>query len=130
MKVRCKICDIELTHDLKEVSSIKYLNEADGEDFIKRGQFFISDGNYYSGTESQIIINRQDLKNSSNHFETSRLNGCCGLDGLDGLNKVCINGHEIATEKSDCWMAHSIIFHTENILTGFENEASKNHETI
>ena len=115
MRVKCKYCDVELTDDLKELQSSGQLKDVDGEDFINRGQFFISDGDYYTGTETQIIINMADLKNSKNHSDPSRLNGCCGLDGLHGLNKVCINGHEIGTEMSDCWMAHSVIFDKERI---------------
>lgn len=115
MRVKCKYCDVDLTDDLNEVQSSEQLKEVEGEDFIDPGQFFISDGNYYTGTETQIIINKDDLKNAKSHSDLSRLNGCCGLDGLDGLNKVCINGHEIGTEKSDCWIAHSIIFDNEKI---------------
>jgi hypothetical protein len=33
----------------------------------------------------------------------------CGLDGMDGPNLVCVNGHEIGTEKSDCWMPHAAV---------------------
>lgn len=32
-----------------------------------------------------------------------RLNGCCGLDGCDGPNRVCSCGAEVGTEQSDCW---------------------------
>jgi hypothetical protein len=32
-----------------------------------------------------------------------RLNGCCGLDGCDGPNRVCRCGEHIGTEQSDCW---------------------------
>ncbi len=117
MRVKCKYCDIDLTDDLKEVQTSGHLKEVDGEDFINRGQFFVSDGLYYTGTEKQIIINKDDLKNAKNHSDPSRLNGCCGLDGLDGPNKICVNGHEIGTEKSDCWIAHSVIFDNQKIKT-------------
>lgn len=117
MRISCKYCDVELTDDLKEVLTLEQLSEIDGEDFIKRGHFFISDGNYYSGTEGQIVINIKDLKNSKMHFIPGRLNGCCGVDGIHGINRLCVNGHEIATEKSDCWMAHAVIFERTEIKT-------------
>jgi hypothetical protein len=116
MRIRCKYCEIELTDNLVEVSSAEQLSEIDGEDFIQVGQFFTSDGDYYTGTENKIIINIRDLMNSKNHTDPTRLNGCCGLDGTDGPNKLCINGHEIGTEKSDCWMAHSIILDNDKIV--------------
>ena len=43
------------------------------------------------------------------HPDSHRLAGCCGLDGMDGPNLVCPNGHEIGTEKSDCWMPHAAV---------------------
>ncbi len=117
MKVKCKTCGIELTNDLKHISSNAVLKEEDGEPFIDRGYYFVSDGDNYTGSEDQIIINNNDLKNSRNHDDLSRHSGCCGSDGLSGINKVCINGHEIATEKSDCWMPHSVIFDREKTVT-------------
>jgi hypothetical protein len=118
MKIKCKFCDIDITNDLIEVQS-EQLKMIDGKDFIDKGHFFISDGEYYTATERQIIINKTDLINSKNHSDPSRLNGCCGLDGTDGLNKICTNGHEIGTEKSDCWLAHSVIFDIEKIKVYF-----------
>ena len=120
MRIKCKKCDIELTDHLVEVPGIGQLSEIDNNDFINRGQFFVSDGQYYAATENQVIINIQDLKNSRNHTDPSRLNGCCGLDGTDGLNKLCMNGHEIGTEKSDCWMAHALIFENDKIRVDHE----------
>lgn len=36
-----------------------------------------------------------------------RLNGCCGLDGLDGPNQVCRNcGRYVGTKVTDCWTPH------------------------
>ena len=32
-----------------------------------------------------------------------RLNGCCGLDGLDGPNQLCACGAEVGTLQTDCW---------------------------
>ncbi|MEO7990215.1 MAG: hypothetical protein ABI663_11780 [Chryseolinea sp.] len=116
MRISCKYCDIELTNSLVEVQSVGQLSEIDGEDFIPMGQFLISNGDYYTGTKNKIIINIKDLKNSKNHTDLTRLNGCCGLDGTDGPNKQCLNGHEIGTEKSDCWMAHSIVLDNDKII--------------
>jgi hypothetical protein len=38
------------------------------------------------------------------------------MDGTDGINKLCANGHEIATEKSDCWMPTAVIFEKEKTI--------------
>jgi hypothetical protein len=117
MIVRCRQCGVDLTEDLVQVITNDHLKETDSEDYILRGRFFVSDGEYYAGSEKQILINKADLKNAVDHSDTSRLGGCCGFAGLDGLNKLCINGHEIATERSDCWLAHSVMFDNDRIIT-------------
>lgn len=48
---------------------------------------------------------------------SSKLNGCCGLYGSDGLNQLCNNGHEVATKKNDCWASNRVIFNKEGIIT-------------
>jgi hypothetical protein len=115
MTVACIQCDLQLTNHLTVIQNVSELQETDGEDFIRPGYFFVSDGVFYRGSDHAIIINTKDLINSKNHPDSGRLNGCCGFDGLDGLNKVCSNGHEIATEKSDCWLPHAVIFERDKI---------------
>ncbi|SMR71147.1 hypothetical protein SAMN04488030_0771 [Aliiroseovarius halocynthiae] len=41
--------------------------------------------------------------------DTTRLNGCCGLDGGDGPNRVCSCDSLVGTESSDCWTWHQFI---------------------
>ena len=113
MIIKCKQCDLNLTGQLTELTNADKLNETDNEDFIKVGYFFISDGDFYRDSKGKIIINKKDLTNSKNHSDLKRLNGCCGLDGMDGPNKTCTNGHDIGTEYSDCWIPHCIIFERE-----------------
>lgn len=113
MKVYCKACHVPLTKEI-ELSGDYAFNETDGEDFLPEGLYTISDGAYFTGTEGCIIINAADLVNKADHPDPSRHNGCCGLDGCDGPNKICVNGHEVATEKSDCWMPAALIFEKNN----------------
>lgn len=115
MIVKCKICGLHLTHSLIELHDEKYLNEEDNMDFIPEGYFIFSDGMFFTNSKGKIIINRKDLINSKNHSDSSRLYGCCGLDGTSGVNKTCNNNHEIGTERSDCWMPHCVIFEDERI---------------
>lgn len=115
MIIKCGQCGLPLTNELKENISIDSLNENDNEDFIQMGCYCISNGEFFRESKGKILINKRDLLNSKNHSDFKRLNGCCGLDGMDGLNKTCNNGHEIGTEYSDCWMPHCLIFETELI---------------
>lgn len=110
MQLFCRKCAIPVSGILQELPQSITLNETDGNDFISKGYYLVSDGEYFTGSEGKLIINKSDLINCKDHPDAGRLNGCCGLDGLDGVNKVCANGHEIGTEKSDCWMAHAFIF--------------------
>ena len=109
MKVYCKTCGIAVTKEIQLYTG-KSFGEADEQPFIQPGYYVISDGNFFTGSAGYIIGNIDDLQNTKQHYDRSRLNGCCGLDGCDGPNTICVNGHEIATEKSDCWMPFAVIF--------------------
>ena len=109
MKLFCQKCGVVLTKELNELSDLSRLSEEDDKDYLPAGFFFRSDGSYFTGSEGKVIINLNDLLNAQNHHDPTRLNGCCGLDGASGINKVCVNGHEIGTAKEDCWMPHCVI---------------------
>lgn len=66
--------------------------------------------------DDQFILNSNDVINCQNHEDQSRLNGCCGLDGCDGPNQVCVNGHEIGTKRSDCWTYRYTSFDVEAVV--------------
>ncbi len=116
MQLFCRKCDIPVTVLIKELLDITALNEADGKDLIPKGYYILSNGDY-TNTAGKLIINSFDLINCKDHPNGGRLNGCCGLDGQDGPNKVCFNGHEIGTEFSDCWLAHAFVFETTSVNT-------------
>lgn len=116
MKFFCNECGLMLTHELFKYEGSSF-GEADRQDFIQKGFYTLSDGGFFTGTEGCFIINVADLLNVTDHFDQSRLNGCCGLDGCDGPNKLCFNGHEIATEMSDCWMPWAVIFKKDAVFT-------------
>lgn len=49
-------------------------------------------------------VNLDDVLSTVLHTKNcTRLSGCCGLDGVDGPNRVCGCGAEVGTERSDCW---------------------------
>jgi hypothetical protein len=92
------------------------LNQKDGEAFIPEGYYWLSDGEYYTGSEGHWIANLANLINTKLHSDFRRSQGCCGLDGCHGLNRICQNGHEVGTERSDCWMAHSIVLDFRRVV--------------
>ncbi|WP_276357679.1 hypothetical protein [Cohnella caldifontis] len=92
------------------------LNEEDEQDYLPRGHYLIDDGHYYNEkSKGKFLINKIDLLNCEFRWDTKRLNGCCGADGCDGINQVCINKHEIGTLRSDCWMPHAVVLEPANV---------------
>ncbi|MFD4707216.1 hypothetical protein ACFWM3_20435 [Gottfriedia sp. NPDC058432] len=108
MRLICKECKIEISKQVTELKDLKMLSENVGKAYIPEGFFIIDSGEADINIKGFIIININDLINSNYHPDESRLNGCCGYDGLDGFNRVCFNNHEIGTENSDCWLPHFI----------------------
>lgn len=115
MKVYCKTCNLPLTNEVKLYEG-KSFGKADKQPFIQAGFYTVSDDGFFSDTKGDIIINVGDMINTIDHTDEERLTGCCGLAGLDGANKMCVNGHEVATEKSDCWMPRAVIFEKEKTI--------------
>jgi hypothetical protein len=104
---RCRACGLPLTHPLEQLDDLSRLCLDDGEAMIPRGEFSVEQGDYYTLAVGHYLVNLGDLLNVKHHADARRLNGCCGLDGCGGRNLVCVNGHEIGTEHSDCWQAHA-----------------------
>lgn len=98
MIIKCKQCGLTLAELQHGVAANSLINETDGDDYIPQGFYIISDGSFYNDTMGMIIINKNDLKNSINHTEAFRIQGCCGLDGTNGTNKMCKNHHVVGTE--------------------------------
>ena len=108
---RCAACGLLLTQPLQLLTDTTLLSEEDGTDYVPNGFYMAeTDEGYYTTGAGNYVVNLKSLQNTKPHPNGSRRNGCCGMDGLDGLNVVCQNGHEVGTEKSDCWMVHSLIF--------------------
>jgi hypothetical protein len=106
--VRCAACGVPLTAPLRLLMDSASLGGGDGEPIIGEGRY-CPHGNQ-GHTAWEWVVNLNDALNTRHHPDSRRLNGCCGSAGLDGINVVCVNGHEVATERSDCWMAHGLYF--------------------
>ena len=106
MKLICQNCKVEISKQVTELKNFNLLTDNNGQDYIPEGFFIVK-------TKGSIIINIKDLINSNYHPNRSRLNGCCGYDGCEGVNRICINNHEIGTEMSDCWMPHYLELNPE-----------------
>ncbi|WP_286228489.1 hypothetical protein [Neobacillus mesonae] len=88
MKLICQTCKLDISKQVTELKNLNFLNENEGLDYIPEGFFIVDDGKADIKLKGSIIINIKDLTNSNYHPDDSRLNGCCGYDGLDGMNRV------------------------------------------
>jgi hypothetical protein len=112
---RCSTCCIALTPPLRLLTDVSMLSEQEGEDHLPAGYYYYwvapppdEVGGYYTDAAGEYLVHLKDAVNVLPHPDARRRNGCCGMDGCDGRNTVCANGHEVGIERSDCWLAHSL----------------------
>jgi hypothetical protein len=115
----CPVCRAAITRPLLPMAAEEQICLEDGKAAVPEGRFGASSDDYWTGSEGCVVVNIADLVGTKPHPDPHRLNGCCGLDGCDGPNLTCQNGHEVGTERSDCWMAHGAIL-ARNIVRGSE----------
>ena len=101
----CKRCRVAVSASLVTRDAAG-LVERDAADRIPPGAMAIESDAFFPQHAGWFVVNLADLRQTDHTTNPARLNGCCGLDGLDGHNLLCANGHEIGVEKSDCWMPH------------------------
>src|SRR5437867_13336817 len=105
---RCPQCQAVITRPLLPLKPDQPICLEDGKAAVPQGFFGVKTPEQWSA-EGSILVNLSDLVGTQHHSDSHRLAGCCGLDGMDGPNLLCANGHEIGTEKSDCWMPHAAL---------------------
>jgi hypothetical protein len=104
----CPVCGLAITNPLIGLTPGQFICAECRKPAVPLGCFGIDRSEPSSGLGS-VLVNLADLVGTKHHPDFHRLNGCCGLDGCDGPNLICPNGHEIGTENSDCWMPHAAI---------------------
>ncbi|MEQ1734407.1 MAG: hypothetical protein ABL940_12095 [Bacteroidia bacterium] len=116
MIIKCKKCNESLSQELKLIENEATLCNKDGENVVPKGYYWIGSARFaFTDITNKIVINTKDLRNYKPHTDDSKLSGCCGYSGIDGINLMCKNGHEIATLRCDCWMPHTVFFETNLI---------------
>lgn len=111
MRLTCRTCGAVLTTELARLDDVSLLSAIDGEPRISGGFFHVApDSDFAAERDGGIIVNLEDLTGAQHAKDGRPYNGCCGVDGCDGLNLVCPSGHDVATEMSDCWMPHCAVF--------------------
>ena len=111
---KCPICLTAITRPLLPLRPDQSICLEYEKPALAEGFFGINSQEYWSAA-GRVLVNLSDLIGTKHHPDSRRRGGCCGLDGLDGPNLVCPNGHEVGTEKSDCWMPHAAVL-LENVI--------------
>lgn len=117
MIFHCSQCKAAISNDVQELENQALVCEEDQKDLIPAGAYslsktFMTSGHTYVFPPDEVILNLSDLKNT---VPGGTRNGCCGTDGLDGINVFCSSGHPLGTEMSDCWMAKCIHLPLKNL---------------
>ena len=105
----CSKCGVAVTHAVSPLPEGAVVGTVDGAEAVPAGFCVPSDDDYWTGSAGHTLINMADLNGTRHHPDLRRNSGCCGRDGTDGPNLLCENGHEIGTERSDCWMSRAAV---------------------
>lgn len=102
----CPSCGRPVTRPLAPLPGGVELATGDGEPAVPEGFFAVADEDW-AGVDGCPLVHLANLVDVGHHPDPHRHAGCCGRDGLDGPNLTCAaGGHEVGTERSDCWMTH------------------------
>jgi hypothetical protein len=111
----CPVCRAVITRALTPLPTDQPVCLDNGKPAVPGGFFAAISAEDWAVPGTTLVVNLHDLVGTKRHPDFRRLNGCCGLDGLDGPNLVCPNGHEVGTEQSDCWMSHAAVL-LDNVI--------------
>lgn len=119
--LHCKMCGAAISKPISFLEGGKYPSAwiKDEEPLTEPGIAFVSEEPWSRSLDGpkaplefspQVWMRLDDLLDSVVlTTNRSRLNGCCGLDGCDGPNRVCSCGAEVGTDISDCWTPRMFI---------------------
>ena len=111
---RCLKCKVALSIPLVEDKELAQPRVEPN--FIAQGCYVVlKHGVFIPGATGHFAIHLDDARNTERHPDIERLYGCCGPEGIHGLNTICVSGHEIGTEKSDCYTDRGLAFDPDSV---------------
>lgn len=107
-------CGVPITVPLDRTTAL--LSALDGQPLVPDGNLYRVEGGFdaWTARPGDWLVNKADLRNCR---DGGVRNGCCGVDGQDGLNIFCSQGHDVGTEVSDCWTPHFVLIDQSKIRT-------------
>ena len=107
----CKKCGLALTKELLELSESKIIWE-DNTNVVQKSHYVLFKNKSTNRNSILVAIDDYFLKTNPNNKDE----GCCGNSNPSSFNKICSNGHEVATEISDCWTGFYIEFDLMKVI--------------
>lgn len=113
LTLRCATCGVVITRRLEPTTEL--LPGGDREPLVPGFRIVEVDPEFDVWSTAPVgdwLVNKEDLLGC---LEGGVRNGCCGVDGLDGPNLLCPNGHFVATEVGDCWTSTFAVVHRDRV---------------
>jgi len=120
----CAACGATLTDPVMELMTGSLPDVSGSSRMEHVGEPYVPEGGYTVVTTDdppgwmatgRFLLNDADVPGIRPHDDPTRTNGCCGLDGLGGPNVCCEQGHEVGTERSDCWTLHYVALDPDRV---------------
>lgn len=105
---RCAACKLALSVVVDELEDRCRLSLDDQCDYVPELFYVVADEDFSWAANGHFAINLKDARNTKHHWDNRRLAGCCGLS--EPGNTVCVNGHEIGAEFSECYTPRALVF--------------------
>jgi hypothetical protein len=86
MILKCAVCKNNISKEVRLLVDEGLISLEDGHEFIPAGYYLIGAEKFLSNLTGEYILSLKDLVNIRSHPDINRLNGCCGYDGLNGIN--------------------------------------------
>ncbi|WP_309609177.1 hypothetical protein [Flavobacterium sp.] len=111
IQLYCKKCGVVLTKELLEISASK-IQWQDNVNIIKENHFAIHKN--INNNKESILVAIEDYYLKPNTINND--GGCCGNSNETSFNRVCENGHEVATKIDDCFTGFYIEFNLNKVI--------------
>lgn len=119
--ITCRRCGRFLTRPVTRVTSFPELTKREGSDAFEptvgRGACAVDPMpigvgvGVGEGTRNCVVVNPSDVRRLAVHPDGWRNCGCCGHDGGQGPNRLCLACRaEVATLRDDCWTPQEVRF--------------------
>ena len=103
MKLYCKKCNYLLVERLKKAQN-KEVIDVDEYDLIPIGKYIIISDIWNFGILEIIYLINANSIDLNDHYKHTKMQGCCGPSGADGLNQLCPKcSQEIGVSVADCY---------------------------